>query len=456
MRLSGHRSGRVRGPLPRRGPLRSEFVAKVIANCGARGLAIVGLALATVLVARAGGPSTVGAYALLRMLTGLVGVLAVLGLPSALAFFLAAHRNAQGLWPTLVALCTAGSLVGSVLWAAASPLLKGVFFPNDSVVTIAWAGLAVATQLFLTIGKNSLQGLQDNRGGDVVIAAEELAFLPTYALALVGGLQGSAAVIAGLVLADILVGLDAWRRVARRMSWRRLGLGAAPHGWWGRPDRTLAKEVVSYGLRGQVGGFMSLLNLRLDFAILGAIAGPAVLGTYAVASKFAELLRLPGTAMTWVSYPRLAATTDSAASGYARRLLRPTLLGVLAAAVPAALLVAPVVHLLYGAAFDPAIAQARVLLVGMLLGGASGVASGYLYGRGRPGLNSVAMGIGLLVTIGLDLLLIPAHGAMGASIASTTAYLTSDLLLIAMLLRLTSRRRSPESATATVEVQVAP
>ena len=36
------------------------------------------------------------------------------------------------------------------------------------------------------------------------------------------------------------------------------------------------------------------------------MAGPAVLGAYAVASKYAELLRLPGTALTWVFYPRLA------------------------------------------------------------------------------------------------------------------------------------------------------
>jgi O-antigen/teichoic acid export membrane protein len=216
----------------------------------------------------------------------------------------------------------------------------------------------------------------------------------------------------------------------------------------------LAKEVVSYGLRGQVGGFMTLLNLRLDFAILGAIAGPAVLGTYAVASKYAELLRLPGTAMTWVCYPRLAAATEDQASRHARRLLRPTLIGILLAAVPLALFTAPIMHLLYGAGFDPAIGQARVLLAGMLLGGASGVASGYLFGRGRPGLNSVGMGIGLVVTIVLDIVLIPAHGAMGAAVASTIAYLISDGVLVAMLLRLSARHAAPAPAPSVTTVGV--
>ena len=94
--------------------------------------------------------------------------------------------------------------------------------------------------------------------------------------------------------------------MARRLHWRRLGL-SRDHGWWAGPAPTWPGEVVAYGMRGQVGGMITLLNLRLDFAILGAMAGPAVLGTYAVASKYAELLRLPGTALTWVTYPRLAA-----------------------------------------------------------------------------------------------------------------------------------------------------
>lgn len=429
-------------------PLHSDLVGKVLANCSARGLAMIGLALSTVVVARAGGPSAVGAYALLRMLPGLVGVLCVLGLPSALAYFLAEHRRTERLWQTLFALLAGGALAGSLLWLIASPVLARTFFPDDSSAMIAAAGLTVGTQLFLTVGKNTLQGLQDNRGGDVVIAAEELAFLPCYAVPLLLGMQGTAALIVGLVLADLVVAVEAWRRVSRHLGWRRLGLARGVDGWWGGPDRRLARSIASYGLRGQVGGFMTLLNLRLDFAILGAIAGPAVLGTYAVASKYAELLRLPGTAITWVSYPRLAATTAGDAARHARRLLPPTFAGVVLAAVPLAVFSGPVMHLLYGDGFEPAIGQARVLLAGMLLGGASGVASGYLYGRGRPGLNSLAMGLGLVVTIVLDLLLIPGHGAMGAAVASTVAYLVSDFVLIGLLLRLSGRPPTSQTAGA--------
>lgn len=431
-------------------PRAGELPRTVLANCSARLLAIVGLTLATVLVARIGGPSAVGEYALLRMLPGLLGVLCVLGLPGALAFFLAEpRRGLPRLWPTLMAIGAAGAVAGTALWVVASPLLAKVFFPSEPPWLIATAGATVATQLVLTLGKTALQGLEDRRGGDVIIAAEELAFLPCFVLPLVTGIHGIAAIIAGLGLADLVVAVDAWRRVSRRLGWRRLGLAGSSYGWWGRPDRILGRQVASYGLRGQVGGLITLLNLRLDVAILGAIAGPAVLGGYAVASKYAELLRLPGTALTWVFYPRLAKLEQGQAALVARRMIRPALAGVAVAAVPIALLASPVMRLLYGESFGPAVTPARVLVAGMVLAGASGIASAYLYGRGTPGLNSLVLGIGLVVTIVLDFSLIPRFGALGAAVASTAVYLSTDALLIGLLLRLTAR---PPRHRATVAI----
>ena len=429
-----------------RNALRSRLARAVATNTGARVLAIVGLTAATIVVARVGGPSAVGAYALLRMLPGLVGVLCVTGLPGALAYFLAEpRRSTPGVWPTLLTIALGGALLGTAAWVVAAPLLTQVFFPHDSMAVIAAAGATVATQLALTVGKTSLQGLEDRRGGDVVIAAEELAFLPCYVVALAVGVHGTAALVAGLALADLVVAAGAWRRVRKLLGWRAFGAAREPRGWIGRADRRLGREVVAYGMRGQVGGVISLLNLRLDFAILGALAGPAVLGTYAVASKYAELLRLPGNALTWVYYPALAGMSPADAAHRARRLMLPALVGVCVAAVPLFLAAGPVMTLLYGSDFGPAAAPARVLVIGMLLGGAAGVATGFLYGRGHPGLNSAALGLGLVVTAVLDLVLIPSFGALGAAVASTCAYLVGDGLLILLLMRHSRSSRSPHA-----------
>jgi O-antigen/teichoic acid export membrane protein len=127
-------------------------------------------------------------------------------------------------------------------------------------------------------------------------------------------------------------------------------------------------------------------------------------------------------------------------------MIRPALAGIAVAAIPVALLTSPVMRLLYGAEFGPAVAPARVLLAGMLLAGASGLASAYLYGRGSPGLNSIVLGIGLVITVVLDLLLIPRYGALGAATASTAAYLCTDGMLVGLLLRLSGRARLRHNA----------
>ena len=441
---------------PRSAPLWRQ----VATNVSARVVAIAALTAATVMVARSGGADDVGSYALLRMLPGLVGVLAVLGLPGAMAYFLSPiRRDRAGLWPSLVALAAAGTVLGTAAWIALTPLLQAAFFRLDTVPVVAAAGATVATQLVVTLGKTGLQGLEDRRGADLAIAAEEVAFLPAYAVALAVLGPGSPGVIWALAVADLAVGLWAWRRVGRLLGWRRLGLARAPHGVWGRPDQHVLREVAAYGTRGQVGGLMTLLNTRLDFAVLGAIAGPAVLGSYAVASKYAELLRLPSLAINWISYPRLARMDAATAGRRARAMIRPALLGVALAAVPVFLLAGPVTRLLYGAGFDSAVLPAQVLVVGMLLSGAAGAASGYLYGRGRPGLNSTVLGLGLAVTVVLDLLLIPRYGALGAALASATAYLATDGLLVLVLLwmsRPTTRGGPPVVGRPTAPEAVSP
>ena len=442
--MSGEPDGLLARATSRGGVARSAA-----ANSAARLLAMLGLTAATVVMARTDGAAAVGSYALLRMLPGLIGVLCVAGLPGALAYFLAPQRSREErLWPTLVAIAAAGSLLGCLLWAAGSAALAALFFPDAPLATVVAAAMTVPTQMALTVGKTALQGLGDRRGGDTVIAAEEISFLPCYLLAILAGVHGLAGIVLGLALADLAVAAFAWRAVARRLHWRRLGL-SRDHGWWGRPRADLARQVTAYGMRGQVGGLITLLNLRLDFLVLGALAGPAVLGTYAVASKYAELVRLPGTALTWVTYPRMAALSATEAAAQVRRLLRPALVLASLAIVPLFLLAGPVLRLLYGAAFDSGVRPAQVLLLGMLLSAASGVASGYLYGRGRPGLNSLGLGLGLVATVALDLALIPTYGALGAAVASSCAYLLSDAVLVLLVLR---RSALPEPGRAPAAV----
>jgi len=402
---------------PRTGPrIRGLFVGNVAARLGA----LAALAAATVLVARVGGPELVGAFTLLRVLPGLAGVLAAAGLPGAAPYFLASRPDHPALRPTLVVLTVLGATAASIGWLVLTPVLHKVFFDDWGVALVLLATVAVFTQLFVAVGKALLQGTGDLRGANAAIVAEEAAFLPLYGLLLVFGSGGTVLLVA-LVAADVVV---AWG-IGERL--RRAGFFRA----WRRPDRALGREVCRYGIRGQLGGLLSLVNLRLDVAILGALAGPAVLGVYAIASKYAELLRLPGLAVNYVLYPAFSRSDERSARARTRKLL-PAAAGLNAlAVVPLALAAAPLLPLVYGNDFRGAVVPAWILLAGLVGEGVAGLVGAYLYGVNRPGLNSLAIGVGVLLTIVGDVLLIPRYGAVGAALASAVAYVTTVGTLLA-------------------------
>lgn len=422
------RSGTL-GPRRRRLPGRA-----VLDNLGSRIVAMGALAVVTVLVARAGGPSDVGVLALLRVLPGLVGVLAACGLPGAMGYFVAGpDRDQPRLWPTVIAVMVAGGLAGMTVWFALTPLIQRYFISSASLAVLAVAGVTVATQLPVAVAKASLQALEDLRGSNVVMAAEEVAFLPAYLAGYLLGLRGPWLIVVALLMADVVVAVGAWARISRRVHETGARLV-------GRPEPALAGRVLRFGLRSQVGGVVGLLNLRLDFLVLGAMAGPAAVGTYAVASKYAELLRLPALAVTWVTYPRVARMGASAFGPRARRLMVPLLAGGLLVATALALLAFPLFPWVYGEQFRAAIWPAVIIVSGLVAEPAAGVGSAFLLGAGRPGLNSLLLGAGLVVTLVLDILLIPAHAAVGAAWASAVAYLLTDVLLILVMWRLTRAR----------------
>jgi len=406
----------------RAGRVRGLFVGNVMARLGS----LVALAAATVMVARAGGSTLVGAFTLLRVLPALAGVLAAAGLPGAAPFFLAFRSNNPALRPTMVAITGLGATTATACWLALTPALHRVFFSDWGVGVVLAGASAVFTQLFVSVGKALLQGSGDLRGANAAIVAEEAAFLPLYGVLLLVG-SGTGALVAALVAADIAVAWGIGERLRRNGFFRG----------WHRPEYALGREICRYGMRGQLGGLLSLINLRLDVAILGAIAGPAVLGVYAIASKFAELLRMPGLALNYVLYPAFARADAGTARARTRKLL-PATAGLNAlGAVPLALAAAPLLPLVYGADFRGAVVPAWILLVGLVGEGVSGLIGAYLYGVNRPGLNSIAIGVGVVLTVVGDLLLIPQHGAAGAAVASAIAYLTTagTLLLLFAVVR---------------------
>jgi O-antigen/teichoic acid export membrane protein len=394
----------------------------IATNLFARLGAIASLTLASLLVARIAGPAGVGTLVLLRVLPWLTGVLIGCGLYGAAPYFLSGPGRGEPRYrATILAIAVFAGVTGAVLWVAASPVFGPRFFPQLSLALVAVAGISVLTQALESTAMACSQGFDDLAGANRIMFLEEFLFLPAFGLLLVVGTDPYVAMVVALLLGDLANAVPGWIRLSRRGYFRGVG----------RPTLALARRVAAYGFRAQLGSIALLLNARLDFALVGALIGPASLGIYAVASRYAELLRLPALAMNYVLYPDYARDGGEVAAARARAMIPRIGWVPAAAAVPMALAAPLVLPLFFGEPFRAAVLPACVLLIGLAGGGVIGVISAFLQGVGRPGLYSAAVAAGLPVTVALDLLLIPHFGVMGAAVASTAAYVTTTGVLVA-------------------------
>jgi len=69
-------------------------------------------------------------------------------------------------------------------------------------------------------------------------------------------------------------------------------------------------------------------------------------------------------------------------------------------------------------------------LPGILFYTITSIVSSHFAGRGRPGINAIISSIAFVVTIILDILLIPRWGIIGASLATSFSYIISMLATV--------------------------
>jgi O-antigen/teichoic acid export membrane protein len=199
-------------------------------------------------------------------------------------------------------------------------------------------------------------------------------------------------------------------------------------------SRPVQRASLRYGARIQGGAMLNILNARFDLIVLSAFAPLAAVGSYAIAQIVAELVLLFPNSMGYVLRAQVASgSRKESLSGAALRLNGTLVLGCL---LGVAVVGPPMILFGFGPGYHSALVPFLILLPGMWFLAAGGLTEDALAGRGRPGLSSLLAAGEVLITIGLDLLLIPSHGADGAAIASVCAYAFYGIASIVTIARL--------------------
>ena len=379
--------------------------------------------LSVLIVARALGAEGRGNVAFLTAITYLTANLATFGLQEANANFAASEPRVRR------ALASNSILLSLVLGGAAIAALTGLIalvpaVAGESDPTLRWMAFAFIPAILLQIYLRFL--VQADYG----FAVTNTAFLLAPALNVVGNglfyalgiLSVGTAVgwwLAGQTLETVLLAWYVQRRLAG----------------FGRPDLALARRALAFGARAHPGRIMLLGNYRLDQWLLGAIAGSRELGVYSVAVAWAEALWYLPTALSYVQRPDLVRAARDEAARLAARVFRAVivitaLFGVVMFAA------APILcTVVFGDEFQDSVGMLRILVVASLGVTTIKLLGSALVARGKPGLQSLAIGTGFVCSVVLDIVLIPPFSGTGAAVAAALAHTAAGFVVATIFIR---------------------
>jgi O-antigen/teichoic acid export membrane protein len=426
--------------------------SSALSVAGAVASAVLG-AVFTVLVTRGVPPSAAGTFFAVTSVFLLLLAVARLGTGTGIVYFFTRHRvlgSPSLLWPTLrtaaVPVVVAAGVLGAGLFAAA-PLVSSllgaggagvlplrvlaVFVPlaavSDLCLAAAWGCGQVRPLVVVDrIGRPALQVL-----GALVAIGTGWAASVALPVAWAGPYLASA-VVAVVWLRRLMpdtggagvAGPDARGLPGPGPDARDLPESRAVSGFWAFTAPRALGSIAQIALQ------------RLDVVLLAALAGPVEAAVYTAATRFLVFGQLGGQAVSTGVQHRfgtLFALGDRAAAG---ELYRTATAWLILLTWPLYLLFAlysPYVLAIFGRDYTAGEPVMVLLALTMLVATGCGMVDNVLNMAGRTTWTLANAVLALVVNVGLDLLLIPRLGILGAAIAWAAAIAVNNLVPLAQL-----------------------
>lgn len=397
---------------------------------------IISLFIATAnaaVIARQLGPSGKGVLALTILVPNVLALFLSGGIGVANVYYAGQRRlDVATLTANSMAFTLMATLLGIVVIAVIylSGLLQKIL-PGVPPGLLAISLLGLPFNLLNGYFANLLQGLQQiARINMVNLFQRACTFGLTVLFVLV--LHWS---LVGAVVA-VLLSLISSTTIFAALLKRR---GASFRPRWSRP---VMRTTLHFGLRGYVANVLQFFNYRLDMFLVNYFLSPSGTGIYSVSVSMAEMLWYLPNAVGFVIFPKAANTSVEVMNRFTPRVFRATLSLTALGAVALAIIGKPFITIVYSPAFASAYVPMLALLPGVVLLGGAKVLTNEIAGRGFPQYNSISSGVSLVLTVILDLLLIPRLGVLGASIASTIAYIAIFFLALSFYRTVVNRSRT--------------
>lgn len=379
--------------------------------------------ISTIIIARTFGPQGKGLFSLLTLTAGILVMTSNLGLGIAGTYFIARKKyqvkDLAGNYFYLAFLL--GALSALILFLL-YPFLKYSFLKGTEFTQLRPILVVIPFMLLNLYFSAILLGQNRIKSYNLANISALLAFLVFLVVLFVIGKLTITAVILVWAAGTITGSLVAFLLINPRENFLpKINLPSL-------------RTSLSFGLKSYLANLMSFFNYRLDAFLVNFFLNIAQVGFYTLAVSMAELLWYLPNSISTVVFPRVSASDRESATRLTTTLCRNTLFLASLLAVIAALLARPLLVLLFTKRFLPTLVPFYLLLPGIIALSLGKVIASDLLGRGKPIYATFTSGTTLILTIVLDILLIPRLGIRGAALASSVAYVFVTFLAVLIFL----------------------
>lgn len=372
--------------------------------------------LVNVEVARLLGASGAGLYFLALSLVTISATLSRLGFDQVVLRFVAAGAavdawdEVRGVYDKSMKWAIAASVVTAGLAVLFGPWITTHLFSQPTLARpLQLMALAIPFQVVLQLHSQALMGLKRIFFAQVTAIGLRVATL--VALPLLAGDFGVTGAVQAYVLASALAaatGVVLWRRAA----------GPVKHAAGAFSTRVLVETAIP---------LFAIAGLRLvmewtSTLVLGAAGTAAEVGIFNAAQRTAIIVTLVLTAVNSIAAPKFSELfTLGDREDLGRTARNSTRLMIALAAPPVLILIffPGVVMGLFGPEFVAGTNVLRVLAVGQFISVAAGSVGFLLIMTGEQRAYRNATTLATIANVGLNVLLVPRWGAMGAAVATS-------------------------------------
>ncbi len=383
-------------------------------------------------LARRLGPSPLGVYALGMTVVGVLSILGVAGLPQAAARFVAAYVGTRQygalrgfLWRSLVVIAVMLAVCSAAMMLARRWVAQGLYDAPTLAGFMAFFAAIMVTGALVTWLGQVLAGFQDAAKRTFVtqIVANPIMILLAAAMIEMGwGLGGYLwAQIIGNAVALVLLSVFVWRLLPGEV---RRQTGPAP---------PLGPGVVKFCRAVFAITVLEFILSQADKVILGSFLEPRAIGIYALAATMVAFVPVPLQSVNQIFAPMIADLHARGEQALLGRIYQTVTKWVIGFTFPFSLvLLLYAVPLLgiFGSAFVVGSGVLMIGTLGQLVNVAAGSVGSLLTMSGHQKRILQIEGIVAVLTVSMNLLLVPRLGMMGAAIAWATAAALMNLMML--------------------------